>query len=643
MSDLANRVKALSPERRLLLQLLLKEKEGDVSQATIIPRRRESGHLPLSFAQERLWFLDQLETGNSFYNMPAAIRLSGKLNIEALKQTLDELMRRHEALRAAFVSRAGQPAQFIAQSLRLSPLFIDLSKYPAPDNRDFFRNFATKEAARPFDLSAPPLLRATLLRLGSTDHALLLSMHHIISDGWSIGVLVREVAALYQSYSQGAPSPLPELAVQYPDYALWQRSWLRGEIFETQLAYWRRQLAGAPALLALPSDSPRPAAQSLRGARLPLTLPGRLLGDLKGLAQREGATLFMTLLAAFQALLSRDCRQEDVVVGTRIAGRTRAETEPLIGLFINALALRTDLSGDPSFRELLGRVREATFGAYAHQELPFEELVKQLRPERSLSYAPLFNVMLALQNAPMPKLAAPGLTMERLDIESRTAKYDLDLTLWEEGEGLKGWIEYNADLFEGRTVERMMGRFERLLEAVAAEPERRIGSIPLLSPQDERLLRAFNDTGGGYPAEETLSGLFERQAGRLPEATALLCMGERLSFAELNQKANQLAHHLIGVGVGPETPVAALLPRSIDTVVTLLAILKAGGVYLPLDPAHPRESLHRILTQSRARVVVTEQALLGLLPGQEAAIICLDRDRDEISSQSLANPESRRG
>ncbi|HEU4595917.1 MAG TPA: condensation domain-containing protein, partial [Pyrinomonadaceae bacterium] len=469
--------------------------------------------IPTSFAQQRLWFLDQLEPGNPVYNIPAALRLTGRLDIALLERSFGEVLRRHEVLRTGFAETDGEPVQLISPSAVLELPVTDLSGL-APDEQARRVHELTSEAARfVFDLESRPLMRAGVLRLGEEEHVLLLTMHHIVSDAWSVSVLVRELAAIYEAYARGEESPLPELPVQYSDYALWQREHLTGEVLEEQLGYWRRQLAGAPPLLPLPTDRPRPAASSFRGAAVPLTLPTELTDTLRRLGQREGTTLFMTLLAAFQTLLLRYTGETDLVVGTPIAGRTQAETKELVGFFVNTLALRTDLSGDPTFTELLARVRDVALGAYAHQEIPFERVVEEVRPERSLNHAPLFQVMLSLNNAPHEEFQLFGLKLQLIEPEITSSKFDLTLSLDEQGGALSGALIYSTDLFDEATASQIAAHFERLLRAAAHDPARRLSALPLLSPAERRRhVEEWNRTSHDFGAERTLDALVAEQA-----------------------------------------------------------------------------------------------------------------------------------
>ncbi|HEX3131437.1 MAG TPA: amino acid adenylation domain-containing protein, partial [Thermoanaerobaculia bacterium] len=574
-----------------------------------IPRRLPGPAVP-SFAQERLWFLARLEPDSPFYNIPAALRLTGGLDVAALARSLAAIRRRHEALRTIF---ADGPVQIIAPSSRDLEI-VDLSALPEDVRQTEAGRLADEEARRPFDLEAGPLLRTTLLGLDAREHALLVTMHHIVSDGWSMGLFLGELSDLY------AGRTLPELSIQYADFAAWQRERLRGPALDEQLAWWRERLDGAPALLELPTDRPRPAVQRFRGGQVPVRFGEDLAGSLAALGRRRSATLFMTLLAGFQAVLSAWSGQDDVSVGSPVAGRLRPETEPLIGLFVNTLVLRTEIDRGQSFDELLGQVQRGAVAAFAHQEIPFEKIVEELKPERSLAWSPLFQVLFAFQNAPRPRIALPGVAVSALRSGGGTAKFDLSLGLAERDGRLGGGIEYDADLFDPATAERLAGGLETLLRAAAEDPARPVPDLPLLTPAERRQLLEWNDTGtiatGG-----TLHGSFEAQADRTPEAEALVRGREVLTYAELDRRANRLARRLRRLGVGPEARVGVALERSADLVVALLAVLKAGGAYVPLDPAYPPERLALIREDAGCRVIVDRESLLdldeeeGRLPG----------------------------
>ncbi|MFL5382886.1 MAG: non-ribosomal peptide synthetase, partial [Longimicrobiaceae bacterium] len=580
----------------------------------VVPVER-TGALPLSFAQERLWFIDRLEPGSAVYNIPVARRLAGALDEAALERALGEIVRRHETLRTVFREVDGSPVQVIAPFDGFALPVEDLSGLGEADREAAVRRRAGEEARRAFDLSAGPLFQAGLLRLGEEDHVLLLSMHHVVSDGWSMGVLFRELSALYAAYREGGESPLPEPEVQYADYAVWQREQLEGEVLDRQLAYWRERLARAPELLELPTDRPRPAEQTFRGAHERIELPGELMGRLRALGRSEGATLYMVLLGAFQVLLSKYSGSEDIVVGSPIAGRTRKEVEELIGFFVNTLVLRTDVGGDPGFREVLRRAREATLGAYENQEVPFEKLVAELQPVRSLGHSPLFQVMFSLDDAPGADSVLPGLVTKYVGAEIETAKFDLSLGLAEVPGGGRGSLSYNTDLFDRATAERMARHLERVLERVAAEPDARLSELDLLDGAERRLVvEEWNATRAPHPAGLCIHQLVEAQVERTPDAVAVVFEGETLTYRELNERANRLARHLRRLGVGPEARVAVCLERGPEMVVSVLATLKAGGAYVPLDPAYPAERLAFMLADSAAAVLLTEEGPRGTFP-----------------------------
>ncbi|MGB7923853.1 MAG: amino acid adenylation domain-containing protein, partial [Pyrinomonadaceae bacterium] len=630
MSNSYENLADLSPaeKRALLAEVLRKNVKGPKS-------------FPLSFAQQRLWFLDQLEPGSPFYNMPGAVELTGRLDVAALEQTLREIVRRHASLRTTFALAGGRPSQVITPGVTFNLTLVDLSALLPEDRHSEARRLSTEEAQRPFDLARGPLLRATLLRLSEEKHIVLFTMHHVISDGWSMGVLVREVATLYEAFASGRPSPLPELAIQYADYAVWQRERLQGEFLEQQLAYWRAQLDGAPSVIELPTDHPRPAIQSFRGARRLFTFDEQLSTQLKQLSQREGVTLFMTLLAAFQTLLARYSGQGDVVVGSPIAGRTRAEVEPLIGFFVNTLVLRTDVGGGQTFSEVLRRVREVCLGAYAHQDVPFEKLVEELQPERSLTHTPLFQVMFVFQSATAQTLQLPGLELSELSVESDTSKFDLTLLINERVTDFSGAIEYSTDLRDASTIRRMIGHFEVLLRSVVMNPEQKITELPLLTGAERHhLLVERNDTAREYPSPHCVQEVFEQQAERTPESVAVVFDEQQLTYRELNRRANQLARYLRRLGVGPESRVGLLMERSPEMVLAVLGVLKSGAAYVPLDPAYPLERLSFMLSDSGACVLLTQGALRVALPPHPAQVVELDKDWKEIAEQSAENLKS---
>ena len=608
------------------------ERERGTEAPPILRVPREGG-LPLSFAQQRLWFLDQLEPGSAAYNVPGAVRLKGDLRPGALEAAFAEVVHRHEALRTTFRESDGRPVQVTADGPSWALPVIDLLDLPPALREAEARRLVTAEAARPFDLKSGPLARFLLVRLAPREHAALVTMHHIVSDGWSVGVFLRELGALYRAFAQGECSPLPDLPVQYADFAAWQRSWLQGDVLDRLLTFWRRQLAGAPAVLALPTDRPRPPVQTFRGAVCPLSLPSDLSTALARLCRRQGATPFMALLGVFQALLGRLAGQSDVVVGSPIAGRNRREIEGLIGFFVNTLVLRADLAGDPTFAELLAQVRGAALDAYAHQDVPFERLVEEIAPERSLSHSPVFQVAFALQNAPRAELRATGLTFAPFAGERRTAKFDLTLSLQEGDDGIGGSLEYNTDLFDTATMLRLASLFERLLAQAAASPQRRLSELQWSSPTERhQLVMEWNDTGAAVPGL-CAHRLFEVRAAAAPEAPAVAIAGEAWTYGELGEKASRLARLLRSLGVGPGSRAGVLLERSRTEVMALLAVLQAGGAYVPLDPSHPVERLLFTLEDARAEILLTDSTLAARLPEQlRLRTILLDQDLERIEA-----------
>nr|QEO74477.1 condensation domain-containing protein [uncultured bacterium] len=639
MSDLEKRLAGLSPEKLALLMQQLRKKGEAGARPLTIPRRGERDVHPLSFAQQRLWFIDQLEPGNYAHNILTAVRFSGEFDRTALERAIGEIVRRHESLRATFRAEDGRPMQIISDALPGLLRDVDLEQFPEPEREAEVMRTANAEVLRPFDLERGPMLRATLMRLGAREHVLLFTMHHIISDGWSRGVLIQEFSALYDAFVSGRPSPLPELPIQYADYAAWQHERLQGELLERELGYWTKQFEGFNSVLELPTDRVRPAVQSFRGARHHFAVPPHLVGGLEELARAEGATLFITLLAAFKVLLMRYTRQQDIVVGSPVANRSRVETEGLIGFFANTLALRTDLSGDPTFRELLARTRRVALGAYAHQELPFERLVEELRPERDLSRTPLFQVMFLLDNTPLETLKLSGLEVNPIEFDGKISPFDLSLHLEQRSGGVRGSFEYNTDLFEGATVARMAACFLQLLRGIVADPDERLSHLPMLDEESRRrLLVGWNDAPAPHAQAPCVHETFARQAGLTPEAAAVVFGETRLSYRELDARANRLAHRLRKMGVRPETHVAVCLERSAEIVVALLATLKAGGAYVPLDPAYPRERLAYLLEDSGARVLLTQRSLDGVLPEHACPTLYLDRDWEAVARESAEPP-----
>jgi amino acid adenylation domain-containing protein len=607
-----------------------------------IERASRDGSLPLSFAQNRLWFIDQFESGSYAYNMPGALKLSGRLNVTALEQSLNEIIRRHEALRTTFGVTDGLPNQIIAEDLTLELPLVDISPLSEADRDFYILETGNREAKTPFDLASGPLVRARLMRLDEETHVLFVTMHHIISDGWSLNIFLKELLALYEAYSDGRGSPLPELPIQYADFTLWQRQWLQGEVLHDLLSYWKQQLGGELSVLQLPTDRPRLAAANLEGAKQTITIPKRLSEDIKSLSVREGATLFMTVLAAFKVLLYRYSGQEDVIVGTPIASRNRAEIEELIGLFVNTLILRTDLHGKPSFRALLGRVREVSMDAYVYQDLPFEKLVEELQPDRDVTRNPFFQVMVDLQAAPLPTFETSGLSISTMQVGAMTTKYiDLVLHIIDSDEGLITSLEYSADLFEATTIDRMLGHFQTILHAVITDPDERISELPLLTDVERhQMLVEWNASRADYPLEICVHQVIEAAAEESPDAVAVVFEQDHLTYGELNRRSNQLAHYLRRQNVGVETLVGVLMEHSIELVIGMIGVMKAGGAYVALDPEYPAQRLASMLENASTPVLLTQERLLAHLPDTEAQVICVDRLLQEIARESESNPDS---
>ncbi|BAY73747.1 amino acid adenylation domain protein [Nostoc linckia NIES-25] len=588
---------------------------------------------PLSFAQQRLWFLDQLEPGNPAYNISLAVKLKGQLEINLLEQSLNEVIKQHETLRTTFTTVNGQPVQIIADSLNLSLSLINLES----EGDVTVQQFLTQQGQQPFDLTKGPLLRAKLLRLAQQEHILLLEMHHIISDGWSTEVFLQETALFYKAFLTRSASPLAEISIQYKDFAHWQQQWLQGEILENQLSYWKQQLAGIPAALKLPTDRPRPLVQTSNGAQQSIELPEVVIKELKAIARQQGVTLFMLLLAAFQTFLYRYTGQDDIAVGSPIANRNRDEIKGLIGFFVNTLVLRTDISNNPTFNELLTRVKKVALGAYTHQDLPFDRLVEAVQPERDTSRTPLFQVMFNVQDySQLPEM--PGLALSLVKIETQTAQFDLSLSIEITKQEVAASFYYNTDLFDASTITRMLRHFQNLLSGIAANPQARLSNLPLLSAADCQDLLQLSRNQSPIPNsyEQCIHQLFEAQVERTPNAVAVVFQNQHLTYRELNQRANQVAHYLRSLGVSPEVRVGICIHRSLEMAIALLGILKAGGVYVPLDPAYPKERLALILNDAQVSVLLTQKSLLAVLPALESQIACVDTD-NAIAQQSQEN------
>ncbi|PWK15686.1 amino acid adenylation domain-containing protein [Tumebacillus permanentifrigoris] len=598
----------------------------------IVPVARGQ-HVPLSFAQQRLWFLEQFWPGVPSYNIPVALHVQGTLHVARLEQSLRTIVARHEALRTTFRDVEGQPVQVIAELANLPFTVHDLTTVGEQERMGQVLQLVQAEAGHVFDLTQEALFRVQVVHLGQQEHVLIFNMHHIVSDGWSMGVFASELATLYASDA----SSLDELPIQYADFSEWQREWLAGEVLETQLSYWKQQLGGPLPVLQLPTDRPRPAVPGFRGAVHKFVLSKRLTDDLKALSQREGVTLFMTLLTAFQTLLYRYSGQLDIVVGSPIANRNRQEIEGLIGFFVNTLVLRTDFSGEPAFQEVLKRVRTVALDAYAHQDLPFEKLVEEVQPERDLSHSPLFQVMFQL--VPPAEFVLSGLRIEAMDVHNGTSKFDLYLPLSEEAESLVGRLEYNTELFDATTISRLVRHFQTLLEGIVADPEVPIHELPLVSEGEwHQLVVELNQTETDYPKQRTVPDLFEAQAAATPDAVALEFLAQSLTYRELNERANRLAHHLRSRGVGADVLVGLCLERSVEMIIAMLGILKAGGAYVPLDPSYPAERLLFMLEDTDVALLLTQEQVVQQLPTSAVETICVDRDGISFAHESSENP-----
>ncbi len=641
-----------SAEELELFAYLVEEEGLHDNDQRLIPRRDPNAEIPLSIGQERLWFLDQWDPGNPASNIPFAVRVTGQLSIDAFGRSLNEIVRRHEALRTTFQTPAGQPRQVVAPSLSIPLPLIDLCDLPKADHAAEAQRLIMDNAQHRFSLVRGPLLRAELIRLGEQEHMFLLNVHHVVFDAWSVGLFLLELTMLYDAFVHDKPSPLPELAIQYPDFAIWQRQWLQDEVLQQQLAYWKGQLGGRLPVLELPGDRPRPPILTYEGALCLHTIPPALSQKLTAFSQSEGVTLFMTLFAAFQTLLYRYTGEEDIITGSMFANRDFVDIEALMGLFVNNLLLRTDLSGNPTFRAFLGRVREIALEAFAHQNVPFEQLIEELRPPRDTSHTPMFQMMFILQNAPMSSQARQDLQMEFLRVDNKTSKFDLTLSLSEMFDGLRAVAEYRTDLFDHSTIERLLGHYQVLLEGIVEDADRRLSDLPLLSQAERRQLQAWNDTQAPFSEHACLHQLFEAQAARTPEAIAAVYEDQQLSYRELSQRSNQVAHALGALGVRPGRLVGVALHRSLDLLVALLGVLKTGAAYVPLDPSYPPERLSFMLADARPVVLLTSREIgdwrletdaapKSPISNLQSQIIDLDADWPTIAQQPATTPDSR--
>jgi len=627
--------------KQKLFEELLKKKGIAVPQGPVLLRRSDPGPFKLSFAQRRIWFLQQFDLKGAAYNDPTALRLKGPLQIPVLEQVFNEIIRRHQALRMTFPAREGQPVQALHPDDRIAVSITVPREEPGKTVEEQALEFVNRFSRQAFDLSRDMPIRAALLKITDDDHALVVNIHHIVMDGWSKGIMLQELMTLYEAFSRGNPSPLPELPVQYTDYVHWHHEWMQGKMYETQMAYWKEKLTGAPPVLELPLDHPRPAVPSGRGALQPFSLAKQNFQDINALAKQEDVTLFMLLTAVYNILLHRYSGQEDILIGTPIAGRRRVQLENLIGLFLNTLVLRTDLSGNPVFRTLLKRVRTTALEAYNHQDMPFEKLVEELNPQRDLSITPLFQVLFQLQNAPMPPAGLSGLTITPIQLDTGVSQVDLSLTMWEQDDILRGTFEYNTDLLDDATITRMIGHFKRLLESVCEGEDREISRLPMLSQEETRqVLEKWNRTGADYPEDACIYELFETCAQKYQGKDAVVFEQQRLTYKELNDHAGRLAHYLVKAGVGPDVLAAICIDNSLELITGVMGILKAGGAYIPLDPQYPDERLGAILKDSQPVVLITLAGYLKRFSTDcyQGKIICLDSgpDVDALAEESTS-------
>lgn len=621
-----------------LASLIAQQQARHHESVPVIEKCNRELDLDLSFSQQRLWFLDQLSPENAFYNIPGAFRLQGTPDYDAVEKSLTEIVKRHESLRTTFRSVQGKPVQVIHQEMPPAFTIDDLSALPSAEQEQESRKRAAQEAQTPFQLDQGPLFRVRLLKLGKSDHVIIFNMHHIVSDGWSMSVLIQDFVNLYSAFSQKKEPKLPDLPIQYADYAAWQKKWLRGDVLEEQLDYWKEKIGLNPPVLELPIDFKRPSMQTFHGKTLSMILPHALTEQVKHFSRKQGVTLFMTLLAAFQALLHRYSNQNQIMVGSPIANRTRTETEKLIGFFVNTLVYSTRFDEDPDIKTLLKRVRETTLGAYAHQDVPFEQLVETLQPERDMSHSPLFQAAFILQNVPIERIELPGMTIQPFEAEHNTAKYDLTLTTAETPDGLACYLEYNTDLFRNETVERILGHYRHMLEEIITNPKRKIRDLHLLSQEEQAtILRNWNATQRPYPSEQTVHSVFEEYVRKQPDKTALYYRDEHVSYSDLNEKANKIAHFLSASGVQPDNIVGLSLNRSPFLPAIILGILKAGAGFLSIDPSYPRDRISYILEDSGITVLISEKMITHLLPEFSGRLIEIDTEWLEIANQSADN------
>ncbi|MFL6293190.1 MAG: amino acid adenylation domain-containing protein [Thermoanaerobaculia bacterium] len=639
-------IEGLDPLQLELLRRRLQKSSKKARPAVeAIPRVADAESHPVSFAQQRLWFFDQWDPGSPAFNIPAAVRMKGDLDLAVLARCFDEVLRRHESLRTAIVRQGDEVVQKVAPPAPVPWTLADLSALPAALRERQALDLAGREARRPFVLAAGPLLRLAVARLAPREHLLVLVIHHIVSDAWSMEILIGEIVALYSAWSAGRPSPLPDLPIQYRDYAVWQRRWIEGDgVLARHAAYWKEKLGGAPGVVEFPTDRPRGGVQRFRGRRLEIRWPAERAEEIRRLAQVCGATPFMALLAVYKVLLCRYTGQTDLVVGTLVAHRSRKEIERLIGWFANTLVLRTDLSAAATCRDAVESVRHTALDAFAHQDLPFEKLVEELNPERNLSHNVLFQMMFVLLDEVREGFHLPSLDVESVEIEKGIANFDLYFSLMLGSRGVGGWVDYNVDLYDAPTVQRLFAHFGALLSAAARNPGVPIGELPLLSGAElHQAVREWNDSAAAYAPAETVIDLFVRQAERAPDAPAVVFEGEMITYGELDRRSNRLARRLIELGIGPESVVGVLMERSIELMVALYGILKAGGAYLPLEPTFPAERLAAVCASAGVPAVLTVERWRDTAAGLAAAHFCLDSGWEEIAGRSAARLEPRAG
>ncbi|MGZ4033035.1 MAG: non-ribosomal peptide synthetase, partial [Tumebacillaceae bacterium] len=642
-SDFSERLKerksSLSPSKRELLNRRLRGETTAVPTKTSgIQKRVGEGPATLSFPQQRLWFLDQLDPGNTAYNTPSATRLRGKLHVDLLEQSFNEVVRRHEVLRTTFAMEQEMAVQVIAPNLHISIPVIDLRELPPEQRQQAVKQYVADESKRPFDIHQGPLVRATLLQTDAEEHVLFLIFHHIVSDGWSTMVLIREMTAVYEALLNGKSANLPELPIQYADFAVWQKEWMQGETFEQQMNYWRKQLSGNPTPLQLPVDRPYSNQQMPSGGLYRGNLTNVDLGKLRQLCQQTGVTMFMALLAAFQVLMYRYTGEEDILIGSPIANRQRPELEGLIGFFANTIVLRSSLDGNMSFLQLLAQVRQTTLDAYANQDMPFEKIVEEVQPQRNGMQSPMFNVMF-VQDPVMSELRMSGLTFSHIANESSTAKFDITLTVSDAGDEIVGVWEYRTGLFDRTTIERMHRHLEHLVQEIVNHPDRTLSELQLLTEEERhQIVFDWNDTTVEYPQDVCLHQLFEQQVERTPDAVAVVFEEQELTYRELNEQANRLAHYLQKQQVGPEVLVGVCMERSLEMVISLYGILKAGGAFVPIDPSYPSDRLSYLLEDSQIQVLLTQEKWVDTLPNvSSVSIICLDLAEELLAGEPTEN------